>query len=170
MINWAGIDSDRVFIIPNALDLDDFDERRTRAPQRTMSGKPLLLTLGRMEALEKGKGFDETLEALPALISEFAINHQAFFKQLARQLVIALILRQRRRAFQRLCARRRWLTVGQGKHAGQPFAPLTQMTAHQPEPPQRSGQQDSILRVAILRYQLQHGAEIIVLQFQTIEP
>jgi glycosyltransferase involved in cell wall biosynthesis len=71
MISWTGLDSDRVFIIPNALDLDDFDERRARAPQHTMSGKPALLTLGRMEALEKGKGFDETLEVLPALIPEY---------------------------------------------------------------------------------------------------
>ena len=71
MLSWAGIDSERVFIIPNALDLDDFDARRARHVQHTMSGKPALLTLGRMEALEKGKGFDETMEALPALIPEY---------------------------------------------------------------------------------------------------
>ncbi|HEY0243209.1 MAG TPA: glycosyltransferase, partial [Gemmatimonadaceae bacterium] len=34
-------------------------------------GTPVLLTFGRMDASEKAKGFDEVLEAMPALLREF---------------------------------------------------------------------------------------------------
>lgn len=83
---------------------------------------------------------------------------------------IALILRQRRRAYQRLRSRRRSLAISHRKHARQPFTPFTQMAAHQPETPQRSGQQDSGFSVAIFRSLPQRGADIIVIKFQPIQP
>jgi glycosyltransferase involved in cell wall biosynthesis len=71
MLTWAAVESDRVFILPNAIDLEAFDEKLAAKPDLELKGSPVLLTLGRMEAEEKGKGFDEIMEAMPQLIAEY---------------------------------------------------------------------------------------------------
>jgi glycosyltransferase involved in cell wall biosynthesis len=71
LLAWAPVANDRVFIIPNAIDLDAFDERLAAKPDLQLEGRPVLLTLGRMDAEEKGKGFDEIMELMPQLIAEY---------------------------------------------------------------------------------------------------
>ncbi len=68
---WSGVKEDRFFILPNAIDLESFDEKLAAHPQYAVRGRPVLLTLGRMEAEEKGKGFDEIIEVMPQLIAEY---------------------------------------------------------------------------------------------------
>lgn len=71
---WAGVKEDQLFILPNAV-----EERRYGAGAKNpdllrrygLSGKTVLLTLGRLAATEQYKGVDEVLELLP----ELAISH-----------------------------------------------------------------------------------------------
>lgn len=73
--SWAGLDGVETFLVPNAIDLsrytpglpDDALRERYGIP----AGHPLLLTLGRMEASEQAKGFDEVLDVLPSLLSRY---------------------------------------------------------------------------------------------------
>jgi glycosyltransferase involved in cell wall biosynthesis len=71
---WAVIAGDRIFLVPNAIDLMTFVPRppdhKLRDRLRLREG-PVLLTLGRMDAAERAKGFDEVLEVLPALLEDF---------------------------------------------------------------------------------------------------
>jgi glycosyltransferase involved in cell wall biosynthesis len=74
MRHWAPIPANRVFLIPNAVDLSAFTtgEKNEALRRRLGIGEGLLLlTLGRMDANEKAKGFDEVLQALPSLLAEF---------------------------------------------------------------------------------------------------
>jgi len=71
---WAAIQGDRIFLIPNAIDLNAYSPGPGRADVRERLGLgegPVLLTLGRMDAAERAKGFDEVLEVLPALLEDF---------------------------------------------------------------------------------------------------
>jgi glycosyltransferase involved in cell wall biosynthesis len=74
MREWAVIAGDRIFLIPNAIDLDAFTpgSRNEAMRERLGIGRgPVLLTLGRMAADERAKGFDEVLEVLPALMEDY---------------------------------------------------------------------------------------------------
>jgi glycosyltransferase involved in cell wall biosynthesis len=71
---WADVQGDRIFLIPNAIDLDAFTPgpANERLRQRLSLGTgPVLLTLGRMAASERAKGFDEVLEILPVLLEDY---------------------------------------------------------------------------------------------------
>jgi Glycosyltransferase len=71
---WAVIQGDRVSLIPNAIDLDAFTPGPANEDLRKDLGLgdgPILLTLGRMEASERAKGFDEVLEILPSLLEDY---------------------------------------------------------------------------------------------------
>ena len=63
------------FLIPNAIDLDKYkpgsppDDLVSRW---SLQGRRVLLTLGRMEAREQAKGFDEVLDVMPRLNGEFS--------------------------------------------------------------------------------------------------
>ena len=75
MMKWLPVEKSRFFIVPNAIDVEDFagpDVPESEfAVRYGLGGTPILLTFGRMDASEKGKGFDEVLEAVPVLLREF---------------------------------------------------------------------------------------------------
>jgi phosphatidylinositol alpha-1,6-mannosyltransferase len=71
---WAVIAGDRVSLIPNAIDLSAYTPGPRNEAVRKELGLgdgPVLLTLGRMDASERAKGFDEVLEALPSLLEDY---------------------------------------------------------------------------------------------------
>lgn len=67
---WARMDPGRVYLLPNAIHLGWYGPGAKPAyllDRYRLHGKRVLLTLGRMEARERYKGFDEVLAALAAL-------------------------------------------------------------------------------------------------------
>jgi glycosyltransferase involved in cell wall biosynthesis len=71
---WAVVAGDRIFLIPNAIDLDAYTPGPGKTEVRERLGLrdgPVLMTLGRMDASERAKGFDEVLEVLPSLVEDF---------------------------------------------------------------------------------------------------
>jgi glycosyltransferase involved in cell wall biosynthesis len=71
---WAVIAGDRIFLIPNAVDLKAYTPGEGSDVLRKRLGfgeGPVLMTLGRMDAAERAKGFDEVLEVLPALLEDY---------------------------------------------------------------------------------------------------
>jgi glycosyltransferase involved in cell wall biosynthesis len=71
---WAVIAGDNIFLVPNAIDLEAYTpgEGSEHLRRRLGLGKgPIIMTLGRMDASERAKGFDEVLEILPTLLEEF---------------------------------------------------------------------------------------------------
>jgi glycosyltransferase involved in cell wall biosynthesis len=71
MSTWARMSKELVVVLPNAIDLDEFDRKLMHHPDFRVEGKPVLLTLGRMDPAERGKGFDEMIDALPELLKEY---------------------------------------------------------------------------------------------------
>jgi glycosyltransferase involved in cell wall biosynthesis len=72
--SWAGIPEERFFLVPNAIDLTAFTPGPRNPDVRKRFGigtGPVLLTLGRMDENEKAKGFDEVLETLTSLRSDY---------------------------------------------------------------------------------------------------
>ncbi len=69
-VAWSKIGHDRCRVLPNCVDLSKFGPG-PKAPdlvdQLGLSGKTVLLTVGRLSELERYKGFDEVLEVLPLL-------------------------------------------------------------------------------------------------------
>jgi glycosyltransferase involved in cell wall biosynthesis len=71
---WAVIAGDRISLVPNAIDLEAYTpgEGSEHLRRRLGLGKgPIIMTLGRMDAAERAKGFDEVLEVLPSLLEDF---------------------------------------------------------------------------------------------------
>lgn len=71
--SWTGMGADKGFILPNCIDLEQF----TPGPKNPelvarygLANLKVILTLGRMSASERYKGFDEILEVLPELARE----------------------------------------------------------------------------------------------------
>ena len=67
---WAKIPTSRSYLIPNAIDLSRYTpgpKSQTLASRLGLAGRRILLTLGRMDAAEQAKGFDEILDVLPVL-------------------------------------------------------------------------------------------------------
>jgi len=70
-VAWSKLPKDRVFILPNCVDLDLFrpQERDPAMVHRyRLQGRKVLLTVGRLAAQERYKGFDEVLEIMPRLV------------------------------------------------------------------------------------------------------
>jgi glycosyltransferase involved in cell wall biosynthesis len=70
---WADIPPHRSFLIPNAIDLSRYTPGRKNdalTSRWSLSEKRVLLTVGRMDAAEQAKGFDEILDVLPSLRKE----------------------------------------------------------------------------------------------------
>lgn len=68
--DWSRFPSDRVFLLPNCVDLDRFSpgSKGTALEERYgLKGRTVLMTFGRLSASERAKGFDEVLEVLPEL-------------------------------------------------------------------------------------------------------
>ena len=73
MSAWAPPLTARFFLLPNAIDLSKYSPGAPNPALRIrlQIGKgPVILTLGRMDAAERSKGFDEILEVLPELLTE----------------------------------------------------------------------------------------------------
>jgi glycosyltransferase involved in cell wall biosynthesis len=69
-LNWSGAPRKRSAILPNAIHLRDYASGPKPAyllDRYGLNGRPTLLTFGRMDRIERYKGFDEMLEALPEL-------------------------------------------------------------------------------------------------------
>ena len=70
---WSAVGRDRIALLPNAIHTDWYGPggRNPRLVARYgLEGKVVLMTLGRLVSSERYKGFDEVLEALPALAKE----------------------------------------------------------------------------------------------------
>ncbi|HEV2722320.1 MAG TPA: glycosyltransferase family 4 protein [Thermoanaerobaculia bacterium] len=68
-LNWSGYPG-RCFLVPNAIHLERYGIRPRSAvltARWSLHGKRVLLTLGRIVAAERYKGFDEVVEVLPSL-------------------------------------------------------------------------------------------------------
>ena len=71
-IQWSGVSPEKVRILPPCFDGTEFEPgpKPTYLVERYgLEEKTVLLTLGRLDPLERYKGFDEVIEALPALIN-----------------------------------------------------------------------------------------------------
>jgi glycosyltransferase involved in cell wall biosynthesis len=69
-LSWTGLPEERGFVVPNCIDVSAFGPGPKRADllkRYGLEGKRIVLTLGRMSAAERYKGFDETMEAVAAL-------------------------------------------------------------------------------------------------------
>ncbi len=69
-LRWAKINGDKVLILPNAVELQDYraGAKDSDLLQRYgLTGKTVLLTLSRLWATDNYKGIDEVMELLPAL-------------------------------------------------------------------------------------------------------
>jgi phosphatidyl-myo-inositol dimannoside synthase len=67
---WALIPEDRAIVLPCCVDLDRFTPGEPAPPvlrKYELGGKVVILTLGRLAATERYKGFDELLESLTRL-------------------------------------------------------------------------------------------------------
>jgi glycosyltransferase involved in cell wall biosynthesis len=65
---WAPLPATQSFLIPNAIDLATYTpgpRSAELASRLSLNGRRVLLTLGRMDAREQAKGFDEILEVMP---------------------------------------------------------------------------------------------------------
>jgi len=70
---WARLPDDRVFLLPNAVDLSRYTpgaKNEHLISRWHLEGRRVLLTVGRMDAAEQAKGFDEIIDVLPGLVSE----------------------------------------------------------------------------------------------------
>jgi phosphatidyl-myo-inositol dimannoside synthase len=74
-LKWARPKEDAGFLLPNSIDLEGFrpGPKNTALLHRYgLTGKTVLMTLGRLSSSERYKGIDEVLELLPKLTEEIA--------------------------------------------------------------------------------------------------
>ena len=72
--HWTGLRADQGMVLPNCVDLSTFQpgpKPPALLDRYGLHGKRVLLTLGRLASEERYKGFDEVLNALPALALDF---------------------------------------------------------------------------------------------------
>ena len=70
-LSWAGVASGKCHILPNCVDMNRFRPSQKNEQlllRHHLKGRPVLMTLGRLDSAERFKGFDEVLEVLPSLI------------------------------------------------------------------------------------------------------
>jgi phosphatidyl-myo-inositol dimannoside synthase len=73
-VSWSKVPMERVFILPNCVDLARF---RPQLPDKDLieryglQSSRVIITVGRLEAFERFKGFDEVIESMPALLQRF---------------------------------------------------------------------------------------------------
>ncbi|MFP5247927.1 MAG: glycosyltransferase family 4 protein [Thermoanaerobaculia bacterium] len=66
LLGWSGYEGS-TFVLPNAVHLEQYgmrEKRRDLIDRYQLAGKRVLLTVGRLDAAERSKGFDEVLEVL----------------------------------------------------------------------------------------------------------
>lgn len=72
-LGWAGLEADRVLLLPNCVDLTAFAPGPRDAKLAARYGiedRRVIMTLGRLVSRERAKGMDEVLEVLPALVAQ----------------------------------------------------------------------------------------------------
>jgi glycosyltransferase involved in cell wall biosynthesis len=70
--NWSGFDRSAVSIVPNAIHLDQFSPGQKRPDlmeKYGLVGRDVIMLFGRMDSSERLKGFDELIEAMPAILA-----------------------------------------------------------------------------------------------------
>lgn len=70
---WSHLPPHRTFLLPNAIDLSRYTpgaKSEQLLARWSLAGRRVLLTVGRMDAAEQAKGFDEILDVLPQLVAE----------------------------------------------------------------------------------------------------
>ena len=68
---WSGFDNTRSSVIVNAMDFSDFSpapKPRYLKQRYAINDEKIIMTLGRLDAGEKAKGFDQIINSLPSLI------------------------------------------------------------------------------------------------------
>ena len=71
-LKWVKVKQAKIFILPNAVNLAEYGpgpKNPALLNRYELTGKIVLMTLGRLAAGEQYKGFDEIIEALPALLT-----------------------------------------------------------------------------------------------------
>jgi phosphatidylinositol alpha-1,6-mannosyltransferase len=71
---WSKVSQDQVFILPNCVDLNLFvpEPRNADFAERyDVQDNKVIITVGRLAAQERSKGFDEVIEAMPELLRRF---------------------------------------------------------------------------------------------------
>ena len=71
---WSGVPMDRAFILPNSVDLNHFrpaDRDLKLAERYGLGSSKVILTVGRLAAQERMKGFDEVIDLMPQLLDRF---------------------------------------------------------------------------------------------------
>ncbi|MBI5079273.1 glycosyltransferase family 4 protein [Candidatus Wolfebacteria bacterium] len=70
--NYSGLEN-KIFILPNSIDISEFypkDKNKRLVEKYNLEGKKVIFTLTRLSALEKYKGYDKMIEALPAILEK----------------------------------------------------------------------------------------------------
>jgi phosphatidyl-myo-inositol dimannoside synthase len=73
-VQWSNVSRDRGYILPNCVDLERFKpgERDPSLVERYgLRSHKVMLTLGRIAAGERYKGFDEVISVMPQLLQQF---------------------------------------------------------------------------------------------------
>jgi phosphatidyl-myo-inositol dimannoside synthase len=74
LASWSGFPLDRVFLLPNCVDLARFTPQ-PRDPalikRYRLESSCIIMTTGRLESRERYKGFDEVIAAMPHLLQRF---------------------------------------------------------------------------------------------------
>jgi phosphatidylinositol alpha-1,6-mannosyltransferase len=71
---WSKVPMDRAFILPNCVDLNRFqpEQRDLMLVERYgLQSSKVILTVGRLVAQERHKGFDEVIKIMPQLVKRF---------------------------------------------------------------------------------------------------
>jgi len=73
LMQWAGIAPNKIRVLPNTIDRSFKPGEKSQALMRSLcvEGKRVLLTVGRLSASEKYKGYDAVMELLPELLKEY---------------------------------------------------------------------------------------------------
>lgn len=72
--SWSKVDKDKIDLLSNAIDIEKYGpgpKPKYLIDRYGLQGKTVIMTLGRMAAEEKAKGFDQILEIMPDLVKRF---------------------------------------------------------------------------------------------------
>ena len=72
-LGWSGLPESAGHVVPNCIDASDYGpgpKRPDLLARYGLEGRTVLFTLGRLSAAEAYKGFDEVIEALPAVATD----------------------------------------------------------------------------------------------------
>jgi len=73
-VSWSGLPPANIAILPNCVDLDRFQPAErdpTLVARYGLRPSKVILTVGRLASEERSKGFDEVIDVMPQLLSQF---------------------------------------------------------------------------------------------------